>query len=459
MNKKMPAKKQQKQNEARKRLKEIKRNVTLPDGSITRKSFYGHTIQDAERKYQEFVTPPLQAALPEGSFVWYYINKYLPLKAHLRANTKNTNRAAALHVLEEIGHLQVRNIDFAVLAEMLNRLDAKRTCRNPKAKPKRVAGQYVDPVFIYEPLGPATVNKCRSLALEVCSIATDLDDKVRPINSKRVPSREMPQKEVDVYTPAEMRRLLDVASGPMRTAIILMGFLGLRLREACGQSYTDLAASGTLEVRFQVDRATGELTTKLKSKYARRDLQLPAGLLDEIRAVCFARGRLIHWTDKSGNAHPYSADAIDRDLAVAMRRAKLRILTPHELRHSFSTWLDENGCPRSVRISLMGQTRAGVHDRYNHADPEMRRLWLGNLWQASFEAESDPRCVEYASSKAGPVKPATGESNGRSKLTAQDVQEIRSKLPTTTTSQLARDYKVDRKTITQIRNGITWKSA
>jgi len=347
---------------------------------------------------------------------------------------------------------------------MLNHLDQKKTCRNPRATPKQVkradgSVTTVQPDFIYRELGPATVNRCRAIALEVCAIAPDLDEKIRHVNSKRVPSRELPEKEVDVYTPAEMRRLLECAAGPMRAAVLLMGFLGLRLREACGQSYTDLAASGTLEVRFQVERATGELTSKLKSKYARRDLQLPEGLLDEIRALCFARCRLIHWTDRAGSAHPYNPDSMDRDLAVVMRRARLRILTPHELRHSFSTWLDENGCPRSVRISLMGQTRAGVHDRYNHADPEMRRLWLGKLWHASFEEEAEQRIVEYASARSGPIRPAARESNGRSKLSVADVQAIKRDLGTTTVSQFARDYKVDRKTIADIRDGVTWRTA
>ena len=454
MIRKMPVKKQPKRNVARQRLKEIKRDVKLPDGSTIRKSFYGHTTEEAEQKYLEFITPPLQVALPEGAFVWYYINKYLPLKAHLRANTINTNRAAALHVLEEIGHLQVRRIDFAVLAEMLSRLDVKRTCRNPKAKPKRIAGKYVDPVFIYEPLGPATVNKCRSLALEVCSIAADLDDKIRPINTRRVPRREEPEKFVDVYTPVEMRRLLDAAQGsPVSAMVLLMAFMGLRLREACGQSYTDVTSDGVLQVRYQVDRATGELTTKLKSRNARRDLPMPPGLLDEVRALCFRRSRLI----VNGKGLPHNADSVDRDLAVVMRRARLRVLTAHELRHSFSSWLDENGCPRSVRIALLGQSRKGVHDRYNH--PTTMREWLGKLWEASHAEEAEPRYVEYERAKAGRVSVPAGEKNGRAKLTVADVAAIRSDFGKKTIAQIARDHQVHRRTIEKIRDNEIWKTA
>ena len=109
-----------------------------------------------------------------------------------------------------------------------------------------------------------------------------------------------------------------------------------------------------------------------------------------------------------------------------MRRARLRVLTAHELRHSFSSWLDENGCPRSVRIALLGQSRKGVHDRYNH--PTTMREWLGKLWEASNAEEAEPRFVDYERAKAGRVSIPAGEKNGRAKLTAADVAAIRSEL-------------------------------
>lgn len=459
----MPARKPPKPNLSRKNRVEIKRQVILPDGTSTRRSFYGRTKAEAEANYQSFLHPPLATNLTEGTFAWYYLNKWLPLKAHLRKTTLSTYNSCGLHVLEEIGHLQMAQIDFTTIASMLNRLDEKVTCRNPNAKPRATKKNgltvVAPPKPIFQPLGPATVNKCRSIALEVHSIAVDLDPKLRPINGRRVPTRDLPEKQVDVYTPAEMRRLLNHAKGPTRALVLLMGFLGMRLREACAQSYTDLSADGTLKLRSQVDRETGELTVKLKSKYAKRDFHLPDGLLEEIRALCFARGRLVHWTDAKGIPHPYNADSADRDLEVVMKRAKLRILTPHEFRHSFSTWLDENGCPRSIRISLLGQTKRGVHDRYNHADPALRRQWLGSLWDASLIEEEEPRIVEYTAPKLGTKTPLAGAANGRSKLTWEQVNQIRAQVEESTVAQIARDFGIDRKTVRDIRDGKIWKTA
>ncbi len=447
-------------NTARKRLKEIKRSVPDPKrpGSTTRRSFYGHTLAEAEQSYREFINPPLNLDqtddLPEGSFVWYLVNAHAPLKAHSRANTRNTNKTVARHVLEEIGHLQVKDITAVVLAEMLSRLDHKLTHRNKAAKPKMKSGNLVQPVEIWEKLAPSTVNKCRRLALEVCEIAAEMDQAIRPINSKRVPRREEPEPEVDVYSPVEMRRLLVAAAGhPLRAGILLYGFLGVRLREGCGFSYTDLKPDGTLQLRYQVDIETGALTANLKSKYAKRDFPLPDGLLEELRALCFPRSRLI--LNSEGN--PYRADSIDRDLAVIMRRAGLRILTAHGFRHSFSSWLDENGCPRSVRIRLLGQTPKGVHDRYNH--PTKMKEWLGRFWEASFEEEDSPRVVTYIKGKPGPAVPLAGERNGRSRLTADEVRTIRAELATRTVAEISRTYGVHRRTIEKIRDGEIWKSA
>ncbi|UXQ88921.1 HNH homing endonuclease [Bacillus phage Thurquoise] len=50
-----------------------------------------------------------------------------------------------------------------------------------------------------------------------------------------------------------------------------------------------------------------------------------------------------------------------------------------------------------------------------------------------------------------------GESHGRSKLTEDEVREIRFNSDGISTAELSRRYSVDRKTVRQIRQGITWK--
>jgi integrase len=445
-------------NEARKRLKEYKGWVTLPDGSRARKSFYGATLEDAKRRWRETVNPPLKVDVPEGTFVWFYLNKLIPLKGHLRGSSRSFIHDAARHVLPEIGHMKMTDIDFVVIIDMLNRIAAKQVCRNPsaKGKPVRMADGSIGrlaPEYRYKPLSASTVNKCRRLALEVNDVASELDPAVRRINPRRIPVRKETAASIDVYSPPEMKRLLDAAEGTVGyVPVLLYAFLGLRLREGAGLLASDLDSAGVLHVVRQTAKDDDwETVEELKTDYSERHLPLPPGLLEKLNPHRFGGGRLM----KNSLKNPMDVDGIDRALNAAMKKARLRRLTPHQLRHSFSSWLEENGCPRSVRLTLMGQSRAAVPDRYNHATPAALRRWLGMLWDASLEAEEEPR-VEEAPRIERPR--ALGESNGRSVLNEEAVRDIRRRIANRETLEsIAAIHGVSRRVISKIRDGEAWK--
>lgn len=376
--------------EARARLKEIKKTVTV-DGKTFRKSFYGETLDLAYRAYLQFINPPLQTEVnepPPGSFGWILKNKWAPLKSHQRRNTRLNLQHASRHILAELAYERIEDVDATRLVQALDAIAAKETCRNPNAKPKvkRIDGELVkvEPVFIYKPLSASLINRCRLVALDVNELASELyPDKVRRINPKRVPKREEDTKTVEVYSPQEMRRLLEASRGTIaHVPVLLYGFLGEALNEALGHDCRDLTAEGVLELTHQAER-DGERTVKLKSKYRRRSFPLPDGLLEELQPFTFSGGRLV----KNGLGQPLKMDAVDRALFAAQSRAGLRRLTCHELRHSFSSWMDENGCPESVRLRLMGQSAKKVKDRYNHPTSEALKLWLTRFWMASFDPE------------------------------------------------------------------------
>jgi len=376
--------------EARAKLKEIKRTVTV-DGRTFRKSFYGETLELAQQAYLLFVNPPLQPAEsepPPGSFGWILKNKWAPLKSHRRKNTRLNLQHASRHILGELAYEWIEDIDATRLVIALDAIATKETCRNPRAKSKlkRVNGELVEipPTYIYKPLSASLVNRCRLVALDVNELASELyPDKVRRINPKRVPKREEETKVVEVYSPQEMRRLLNAARGTIaHLPVLLYGFLGEALNEALGHNCGDLSADGVLHLTHQAER-DGDRTVKLKSRYRRRSFPLPEGLLEELRPFAFSGGRLV----KNGEGNPMKMDAVDRALFAAQARAGLRRLTCHELRHSFSSWLDENGCPESVRLRLMGQSAKKVKDRYNHPTDEALKRWLTRYWKASFRPE------------------------------------------------------------------------
>jgi hypothetical protein len=384
------------------------------------------------------------------------------MKGHLRKNSKESIHDAARHLLPEVGHLKmVGQFDAAILCSALAAIAAKKTCRNPGAKAKLVRegewGYEEPPVHSFRHLSASTVNKCRRLGLEVNEVAAELDPRVRPINWKRVPVRDEEAVEIDPYTPHEMRRLLQAAEGTVAHMPVLMyAFLGLRLREGAGLLAADLDESGVLHVVRQVDNDNdNETTTALKTRYSKRDLPLPKVIAEELRRASIGGGRIM----KNTLGRPMAVDGIDRALFAAMRRAGLRRLTVHQLRHSFSSWLEESGCPRSIRLRLMGQSRKAVQDRYNHASEQGLTNWLQALWDASLKpAEENGSTVETPVIDKSPKSKTVGSGHGRSMLDEAAVVGIRRRLEEgDAVATVAKDHGLDRGTIRAIRDRRTWR--
>lgn len=62
-----------------------------------------------------------------------------------------------------------------------------------------------------------------------------------------------------------------------------------------------------------------------------------------------------------------------RALKRACKRSGVGEITVHGLRHTFATWLAQNGVSKEVRMKLMGHSAKDVHDRYTHFDVESLR--------------------------------------------------------------------------------------
>ena len=64
----------------------------------------------------------------------------------------------------------------------------------------------------------------------------------------------------------------------------------------------------------------------------------------------------------------------------------LRGLTPHGLRHSLQTWMDEDGIPEVLKTERMGHEMPGMHGVYGHVSPAMRanlKAALQERWERS----------------------------------------------------------------------------
>ena len=67
-------------------------------------------------------------------------------------------------------------------------------------------------------------------------------------------------------------------------------------------------------------------------------------------------------------------------------------LTPHGLRHTYKTTMDELGIPKKLEDLQMGHADGSVQSRYSHAtDVMVKRLLDGltELWEAALQARRE----------------------------------------------------------------------
>lgn len=62
-----------------------------------------------------------------------------------------------------------------------------------------------------------------------------------------------------------------------------------------------------------------------------------------------------------------------RALKRACKKAEIPEILVHGLRHSFTTWLAQNGVPKEIRMKLTCHSAKDVHDKYTHWDVESLR--------------------------------------------------------------------------------------
>lgn len=437
-----------------KNTRDFKFDVTLPNGEVVRRSFSGNgptpeaQEADARAKWERAHRPAPDSDYHPGTFGWWLDTKWSPLKYHLEDNTLDNYAVAVSHIQDELGDTPVSKVDATALAKALNAIAAKRTLRNKSAVERSGAQP------IYKPLSNSVINKCRLIALDVVELASESGSGKR-IVPKRVPVRATPPITITPYTPQQMRRLLECARDTTAfPEVLLGGFLGLSINEARAVDAKDIAA-GILHARNHRKRS-GKLSAKMKTEHRQRSLPLPAELLSEILTLTFGGGPLAKGIRSKKLA---TEKSLSTSLERAEIRAGLHALSSHKLRHSLSSWLDDNGCPRATRLFILGQSRKAVADRYNHTSPEVVREWIGKFWSAGDnwrELGEIPSIVRTG----GPKNPATGSDNGRAKLTVEKVTEIKRELGEGVgVAEIARNFNVSQRCISQIRDGITWKAA
>jgi integrase len=273
--------------------------------------------------------------------------------------------------------------------ETLTRLDVERFRADMQAGTPEVVRlareaherrlQVDDPQARLKPLKPGarTTNKCLGLLRSILGYAVSHNLATRNVAERmdKLPTVEGEGRviEQNVLTPAELRAVIEAATDPNRIPIALAVYTGMRQAEALGLQWGDIDWNkGTAEIR-RTWRCGQFYMPKTAS--SRRTVELPAELVAMLKRWRLACPKGEHdLVCPSVKGNPMQASALHtRGFVPALRRAGIRRVRFHDLRHSFASNLLAAGVDVVTVSKALGH--ANVHITlvtYAHAVPSAR---------------------------------------------------------------------------------------
>jgi integrase len=191
----------------------------------------------------------------------------------------------------------------------------------------------------------------------------------------RWPKFKIEDSEWDFLTPAEARALVDAARDANDRLLLWFAVAtGARAGEQLALKWSDITwTEGAESVRFRRSFTHGHLGSTKSKRH--RSVPLPPALADalqEARNEAGARELVFAGT----NGRMMRIGQLHECLWRSLKRAQLREIRWHDLRHSFASHLVAAGVPLNVVQNRMGHSTILMTMRYSHLAPEQHRLFV-----------------------------------------------------------------------------------
>ncbi len=291
----------------------------------------------------------IEPAKETGETVQSFSAKFEELSEAGSKHSAHVTARSALrhHVLPALGPLPLVDVSYSVLEDFKLALVKKVNKRTGR------------------PLAPKTVNNVLDVTMRLLRAAKrrSLIETVPEVRPMKVDPQDF-----DFLTFEEAPRLVAAAEeGEWRTMILVAWKTGMRQGELLGLRWEDVdLAGGVLRVRQSIVR---ERVTTTKSRKG-REIGLARSVIAALKAHRHLRGELVfsqpdgsHWTNYKA-WHP---------LELACKRAGLRRVGWHVLRHTFASHLVMRGVPIKFVQELMGHASIQMTMRYAHLAPDITR--------------------------------------------------------------------------------------
>ena len=209
------------------------------------------------------------------------------------------------------------------------------------------------------PVTKTTVNRDMALLRRMLSLAVEwgyLDEAQMP-KFRFYPEKDNLKERI--LTQEEEKRLLAVCPARLKSMIIVALNTGMRLGEILGLRWN------------QVDLASGRIRVERTKSGRIRYVDMNEALIAEVRRLREGRGRSEFVFTSPITGQPF-VDA-GSAWATALRRASIKGLRFHDLRHTFATRLIEHGVNLITVKELLGHSSVEITQRYTHPNEALKK--------------------------------------------------------------------------------------
>ncbi|MFE7752919.1 tyrosine-type recombinase/integrase [Streptomyces sp. NPDC057428] len=352
--------------------------VLAPGNTQKRVRVYGTTRKEALAKLTEKIATSnrgLPVPSAQGSLAAYltYWLEYVAVH-HLRENTHTRYTTCVdRYLIPGLGKKKLTKLTAKDIRTWLNQLRTTCQCCTRRIDARRdqprccAAGQCCRKL-----LSPLTLTYIHSVLKSALEHAVREEEIPRNV-ARNVRTGTPRPRRFEPLTADEARRLLTTAQGHRLHALFELALhTGLRKGELLGLRWEDLdLIAGTATIRRTLQRtAAGGLTTlPTKTRASERRIALPTRCVQSLKL----HQEQQHEQETAGSSwlhhghvfttaqgRPIDPTNLTRTFITLLRKAGLRRIRFHDLRHSTATLLLEQGVELVVIKELLGHAHIGV---------------------------------------------------------------------------------------------------
>lgn len=217
-------------------------------------------------------------------------------------------------------------------------------------------------------LEPKTINNQLTVLLKILNTAVKWRSSTGLAIAPDIEWMDVPDQEFDFLKFEEADRLLEKVDSWWKTMTLVALRTGLRIGELRALRWEDV---DLVAGRIMVRQAAWKKKIGTPKGGKSREIPLSPDALEALKGHRHLRGEYV-FCHEAGDGELLTEGEVKWPLWRACKRASLRMIQWHVLRHTFASHLVMRGVPLKAVQELMGHATIEMTMRYAHLAPEVR---------------------------------------------------------------------------------------